>query len=95
MRHALKLNAIVGVKWVDSSRIDGWHPAQEMAHSIACPTELDCYSVGYLIAETPDRIVITTTLNGLDEESDGALSPVMIPKCSIVRMDRLSCRAVK
>jgi len=95
MRHTLKLNAIVAVKWLDSSRIDGWHPAQDMAHFIACPTELDCYSVGYLVAETADRVVLTTTLNGLDATSDAALSPVMIPKCSIVRMDRLSCRAVK
>jgi len=95
MRHTLKLNSIVAVKWLDSSRIDGWHPAQDMAHPIACPTELDCYSVGYLVAEKADRVVLTTTLNGLDIVADSALSIVMIPKCSIVRMDRLSCRVAK
>lgn len=66
---------IIAVEWVDSSSMSGWVKRNEL-----CCDSLIITSVGYLIEENDDNIVITSSYN-----VDEYISPLTIPKCSIIK----------
>lgn len=78
------------VEWIDSMRTDGWKEPREVDELANGRDELQCWSVGLLIDETPDRIVIATSSN----PEGGALSPLAIPRCAITRMKQKTVASV-
>lgn len=65
---------IVEVFWVDSSSVAAWSDPDEMRDC-----SLECHSIGFMVDETPDRIVIS---HSVDPEGSAA-DPMAIPKCAI------------
>ena len=75
------------VEWIDSNSPRGW---QNLDHIKETAEILVCKSVGWLIAETEDCIVITAGLDNLDDNlCQNAQNPVTIPQCAITKYEEI------
>jgi hypothetical protein len=71
---------IVEVKWLDSQAFDGWHSKNEM---LSWDDSMVCFSVGYLLRESQDRVVLVMS----ESIGSGALDNGMtIPRTSILNI---------
>jgi len=77
---------IVEVEWVDSQAFDGWHGSEEMKN---WNDSLVCKSVGYLLRESEDRMVLVMS----ESFGSGALDNGMtIPRVAIIQIRHLTKR---
>jgi len=65
---------MIYIEWVDSATHYGWRDRDEKY------LPLTITSIGFVLSETEDNIVISTSLDGVNEM---AIGPMVIPKCSI------------
>lgn len=75
---------LVLVEWIDSNSAGGWHPYEDMLHTVQ--GELGCKSVGWLLADGHDRISIVPNLAATGSVGDATT----IPKLAIVSITELS-----
>ena len=76
---------VVEVVWVDSEHDAGWNTLQEVLEENEKP--LECHSVGYLILEKDDRVVLATSIGMAVGEDDNQVSAYLtIPKAAIIKM---------
>jgi hypothetical protein len=88
---SLDRSRVVYVEWTDSSNTNGWQDSREVSELATGMHELDCWSVGFLIAETDDRVVISSSENPARD----AISPLAIPKCAITLMETIREREAR
>lgn len=69
------------VRWVDSATSAGW---QVSKREIYVPVE--CETVGFVIAETPEYIAISATVADSFHDTTDVMS---IPKCAIRKIEKL------
>lgn len=69
------------VTWVDSASIDAWHSLEELKRLTS--EVYACVSVGYLVHETEDSIVVASTTG----EQERLCSAMQIPKVAILRRE--------
>ncbi len=69
---------VVEVVWLDSESDPDWQTVQELLEY----SSLDCRTVGYLIADKPDSIVIAGSV-GLGRKDISVHSAITIPKAAI------------
>jgi hypothetical protein len=81
---------MVFVEWLDSTSPEGWRTTREVSDLADGRHELECWSVGLLIGESLDRIVISTSQNLQGD----AISPLAIPKVAITRMRKRTVASV-
>ena len=74
---------IVLVEWIDSSTEYGWLKVESFDTSV-----VKCQSVGFLIKETDDAIVVTLSRS----DSGRCADAITIPKCSIKRIRYLKVK---
>lgn len=67
------------IKWIDSSQSNGWHYSSDCDHS-KCK---DITSIGYLMKETEETIVICPHLCDVEAHDWQGCGIMTIPKCSI------------
>lgn len=89
MKHVANMNELrngaerVEVEWIDSNSVTGWHPETEALMDIERPDHMLCCSIGYVIHEDENKLVIT---NGFAAQGAGLrdVGDVMsIPKVAI------------
>ena len=73
---------LVYVEWVDSSELYGWtKPANMLDESLMC------YSVGWLMEESHDRIVLCSSISlVVDKDDPRGSGTIGIPKVAIKKM---------
>lgn len=72
----------VEVAWVDSEHNADWATLSEILEG---QTSLECRSIGYLIADKADRVVLATSVTASEEVEDDAVSAyITIPKQAIL-----------
>jgi hypothetical protein len=72
---------MVEVEWIDSMAAHGWHEQSEVDGLMA---DFPCLTVGYLVREKAEGIVIALAANRTDY-----LSAVAIPREAIRKIHRL------
>lgn len=83
-------NAIVVVRWLDSRGASGsWEWAADLTDG-----PCRCVSVGLLVAEHPDHVVIAPHFSE-DEDDDQFCGVMYIPRSAIIQMDALLMPAPK
>lgn len=65
----------VQIKWVDSARCDGWQFFEDVEAN-----NVECESVGYLVKETEQGFVISSTI-GINPPQ--VCQYISIPKCAV------------
>lgn len=80
----------VYVEWIDSSRLEGWTNRAEVEDLARARNGLACSSVGLLIEETADRIVVATS----QDEAKNVLSAIVIPRAAIKRIKKRTVASV-
>lgn len=73
MKHKLVI-----VEWFDAHSIDGWEPLEGEKKNVKCT------SVGWLISDTKDNIVIVPNIADKGENKFDGCGKMIIPKVSIV-----------
>ena len=77
MLYTIDMNyLIVEVVWLDACRGEGWTDLLEVKKSKLSYI----YTVGYLLADEKDRIIVTKSV---DEENETSGSYIVIPKINI------------
>lgn len=66
----------VMLTWLDSEASPGWQYVQNLK-----PQESKIHSIGWLVKETETAVMISTSVS----ENGGAMDPLTIPKCAIVK----------
>lgn len=78
--------ALTRVEWEDSAQpVPGW----QWAHNYESPEVVKCVSVGYLIAETKQALVLAPNVGGLGSEQHQVSGIIRIPRSAVRRMTRL------
>jgi len=78
------------VEWLDSGRVDGWEDAQDAVRS-ALDDPLVCHSVGWLMHEDEQRIIVVPTRKFPFRPGTGELlSKLVIPSCAVLSMRALT-----
>jgi hypothetical protein len=72
---------LVLIEWVDSHSGRGW---QDRSRIEECAQLLRCKSVGWIVSETKEVIVIVPHVSGGDTMLQG-LGDLVIPKCAITK----------
>lgn len=72
---------VVHVEWVDSESSMGWESLAEIES-----TPLIAHSVGFLLKECMDFVMLAHSYDFENEHYNGA---IRIPKCSILKMSTL------
>jgi len=67
---------IIEVEWIDTSSISGWHDKDIIDN----PIDFTCHSVGYLLKETPEYIMLAQSYQ---PDQFGEL--LYIPKIVIIK----------
>ena len=75
---------IVEVHWLDSEADPDWQTVEELLEY----SSLDCRTVGYLIADREDSIVIAGSV-GLGRKDNVVHSAITIPKAAISNIKEL------
>lgn len=82
---------MVLVDWVDSHSDGGWKPLSEIKKDALLKDRLNCQSVGYLILETKDFVLLAMSLTiPMPKEEQNFTETMQIPKCSIGSIKELS-----
>ena len=82
---------IVEVLWLDSEHHSDWESLPSVLEEQET-TSLECSSVGYLVAEKDDRIILATSFT-IEEESETQISYfITIPRVAIVSQRELRKR---
>lgn len=70
------MNRIVHIRWIDSGSSSGWclMPVPKL--------ELNIETIGFVLEEDEERIVVTTSVSDMG----CAMDPLAIPKCCILEM---------
>ena len=74
----------VYVRWLDSTGVSGWSRSMPR-------TGLECSSIGWLLEEDEDSIVVAAPISGKQLQEDGELDycadgQFRIPRCAITKM---------
>ena len=78
----VKLPQVVWVEWVDASGGGGWTGD---LREVQWDKDLRCWSAGFLLKSTRDRIVITTAISALNH----AMDVLEIPRGAIKKIVNL------
>lgn len=82
----------VEVSWVDSEHNSDWSPLEAILEDQG---SLECLSLGYLIADKEDRIILATSLTAAEDYEPLVSAYITIPKVCIVWMKDLRPVTVK
>lgn len=69
----------VYIEWIDSTAIRGWNHKSALNDDLAEPSKI-C-SVGYLVLDQPNYVLISTSLSA----NGSIMDPLSIPKCAIIK----------
>lgn len=79
------------IEWSDSCRIgDGWMDAAR----VPAPHDHLCVTVGFVLAENDQAVVLAPTFGNLEESDQGArrvCDPIQIPRSAILSERTLTC----
>ena len=75
---------MVRVEWIDTQAQGGWHQAHEAIANLA---KLSIHSVGYLIHDAEDGVVIVQGFNRADEAT--VHDSLSIPRTNVIDVTRL------
>lgn len=78
-----KKNKLVEVEWIDSCSYHRWTDPDHLGE-IAVPS--DCRSIGYLLVNDKDRIVV---VQSLDDDGGSASEAMAIPKVCVKKIRTL------
>lgn len=78
---------LVLVHWNDAASHENWVDLKKIQNEDTTP----CVTVGWLVADKPDKLVIVASMN-LDPEAEQVSGHVSIPKPMIVSVKNLSIR---
>ena len=84
------MSIIACIDWFDSSRSQEWEDTTELERRLRDPFEMRCRTIGLLVGESSDRVVITSTQG----DGDQALQPLVIPRRAIIRIRKRTVAAV-
>ena len=84
---------IVEVAWVDSESNPDW----DHLKNVVSDGTLECRSVGYLLAEKSDRIVLAASLGRSlgTVDDDVVASHITVPKVCIIELQELTKKTVR
>jgi len=74
------LSRLVVVEWIDASSFDGWRPQATMLTAVQ--GGLGCRSVGWILYESEDRLVLVPNLSEVGSVGDA----MVIPKVAILEV---------
>ncbi len=79
---------LVKINWVDASRLsDGWMDMEKIPGAYLHK----CVSVGFVIKENEDGIILVPTIADIEhEENTHTYGGMLIPTCSILSKKKLS-----
>ena len=72
------------VTWLDAETRDGWRDHGEAATDMSIDS-LEAQAIGWVIAETPDRLVLTSMRNDRSYASSVGIPKVAITKREVLR----------
>lgn len=81
---------IVEVNWVDSEHHADWEKISDVIEEQS--GSLGCRSVGYLISDTEDRIILATSVSEDEETEEQVSAYITIPKICITSQKELRKR---
>ena len=73
----------VQVEWDDSTTLSGWNTKDSLDRK---PTDLRCISVGWLVSQSKDRIVVSSSATS---DFEAFNTPMSIPRSAIRRMRKV------
>ena len=79
---------LVYVEWIDSSELYGWTSPTRMLDE-----NLMCFSVGWLVEESDDRIVLGSSISYVAAPDIKTTGTLGIPKVCVVKMHTLKIPA--
>ena len=74
------LSRLVVVEWIDASSFDGWRPQGSMLTAVQ--GGLGCRSVGWILYESEDRLVLVPNLSEVGSVGDA----MVIPKVAVIEV---------
>lgn len=77
---------MVLVRWVDSAGTSGWRPRAEAVADLDRPSIMACLTVGYLIGEGADAIMVAASIG---HDGDAVDNTLQIPRVAIVSIKTL------
>lgn len=77
---------IVEILWEDSEQAAAWEKLEDVLNDQG---SLACKSVGYLIADKDDRVILASSMSSDDEYEESVSHYITIPKSSILQMKDL------
>jgi len=76
---------LVEVEWMDITTSAGWQDPDDLAALVSGDPGVRVVTVGYLLVEKPDRIVVCSTANAVGDVSE----ITVIPRGAVTRINRL------
>lgn len=73
---------IVWIEWLDSCMNHGWREENSINLESG---RLRCESIGFLVSETDDLVVVSASWDSVESFAD----PITIPRCSITKMQEV------
>ncbi len=78
---------MVEVCWVDSNSCDAWQSVEDTLATMR--QSMACRSIGYLLADDPDRVILVGNLN----DTGQVCASFAIPRVAITSLVNLSAEA--
>lgn len=82
---------IVEVEWLDSQMSSGWRHKDTIEEVFGKTTCL-CASIGYLVLEDEDKIMLAQNLGDWFEGDTQACNTMIIPRCSIKNIKEIKSK---
>lgn len=76
----------VEVTWLDSEQNASW---EKLSDVLEDQGTLDCKSVGYLIADKEDRIILASSMSSDEEYEEHISHYITIPRAAVVSIKEL------
>jgi hypothetical protein len=81
---------LVLVDWVDSHSSNEWQPVADVKRKADEENALFCSSAGFLVADTPDYVLLACSYTPpTSEDAETVANTMQIPRCAIQSIRRL------
>ena len=77
------------VRWRDSMRETGWRSVDDATKHIYQSDYLDCESVGFVVGETSDRLMLALNHQHIEGSEETVGETIVIPKAAIFERHEL------
>ena len=88
MKAVKRPGPLVEIEWLDIFTTSGWQDEADLQRLLAERPGMPCVNVGYLVAETKDRIVVCSGAYG-ETGNVGRSEITVIPRGCVERITRL------